>query len=71
MLSMQMVAAGEYTALNEDSVHDKGNPALELLQEPQQALKDFPLDNAGSIDWVKTLNDGHIEPRKGVTGKEK
>jgi len=71
LLYGQVVVSEEFLPLAEDGVHDKSGSAIEFLQEPQQALKDFPLDNAGAVDWVRTLQDGYIEPRKGVTGKEK
>ncbi|MEN8169372.1 MAG: c(7)-type cytochrome triheme domain-containing protein [Pseudomonadota bacterium] len=57
--------------LAEDGIHDPTNPAFELLQEPADALMNLPVDINGMTDWVKTLQNGHIAPRKGVTGKEK
>ncbi|MDH3354215.1 MAG: cytochrome c3 family protein [Chromatiales bacterium] len=66
-----IATAEDFLPLINDGVHDNQSGAIGLLQEPEKALKDFPLDNAGAIDWVKTLADGSIEPRKGLTGKEK
>lgn len=57
--------------LAEDGIHDIQNPAFALLQEPSQALSNFPVDPNGKTDWVRTMQDGHIAPRTGVTGEEK
>lgn len=58
-------------ALSKDGIHDTQNPAFSLLQEPAEALTNLPVDANGQIDWVKTLQNGHIAPRTGVTGTEK
>ena len=42
-----------------------------LLQEPAEAMANLPVDANGRINWVKTLQNGHIAPRNGVTGTEK
>ena len=57
--------------LAKDGIHDPTNPAFELLQEPADALTNLPVDANGRTDWVMTLQNGHISPRKGVTGKER
>ena len=56
--------------LSEDGIHDAQNPAFSLLQEPAEALANLPVDANGKTDWVKTLQNGHIAPRNGVTGEE-
>ncbi len=57
--------------LSEDGIHDASNPAFGLLQEPAEALANLPVDANGKTDWVKTLQNGHIAPRNGVTDGEK
>jgi c(7)-type cytochrome triheme protein len=57
--------------LAKDGIHDTLNPAFQLLQEPSEALSNMPVDNNGRTDWVKTIQNGIITPRNGVTGDEK
>jgi len=57
--------------LSEDGLHDPGSPAFGLLQEPAEALSNLPQDVNGRVDWVKSIQNGHILPRQGVTGQEK
>lgn len=50
-----------------DGLHDPGNPALSLLQEPKEALSELPRANDGNnVDWVQALEDGYIEPRTNI-----
>jgi len=71
LLPLVARAEGTFTPLAEDGIHDPQSPAFELLQPPQQALQHLPLDKRGNPNWVASLQDGHIQPRTGVTGKEK
>lgn len=60
-------AAGDWSPLAHDGLHDPDNPALDLLQEPAEALSHLPPDTAGNqVRWVKALQDGYIEPRSNV-----
>jgi c(7)-type cytochrome triheme protein len=53
--------------LAEDGLHDPYSPALEYLQEPEEALSVLPRDTAGNnVNWVKALEDGYIEPRTNI-----
>ncbi|MCU7804892.1 MAG: hypothetical protein KZQ92_21755 [Candidatus Thiodiazotropha sp. (ex Lucinoma borealis)] len=57
----------KWKSLATDGVHDSSNPALYLLQEPEEALSHFPSDTAGNqVHWVKALQDGYIEPRTNI-----
>ena len=59
-------AAG-WPPLGGDGVHDPQSPALDLLQEPAEALGALPPDTAGNqVRWVKALRDGYIEPRTNI-----
>lgn len=31
---------------------------------------DFPMDRLGMIDWVKSINEGYVNPRKSISGDE-
>lgn len=42
---------------------DPDNPAYPILQDPEQAMGDFPTDRYGQIDWVRALQQGEIAPR--------
>ncbi len=61
---------GDIVILTEDGIHDPYNSAVGgILQQPVEAMVDFPRDSAGIIDWVKTLEIGMIAPRSDVTGE--
>lgn len=50
-----------------DGVHDPRNPALSLLQEPEEALSELPrADDGNNVDWVQALDDGYVEPRTNI-----
>ena len=61
---------GQVVPIAEDGIHDPNDTAVKILQEPSQAMKDFPRDNAGIINWVKVLNQDLIEPRQSLTGEQ-
>ncbi len=54
--------------LAEDGIHDPKGAAIDVLQEPREAMKDFPKDRRGEVDWVRALQEGYINPRKSRTG---
>ncbi len=56
--------------LVDDGIHDPTNDAINILQEPVEAMVDFPVDRRGQIDWVKTLRNNMINPRKSIDGDE-
>lgn len=62
---------GDVVAIAEDGIHDPLNDAVKILQPPSEALKDFPRDSRGVINWVEALDQGLIAPRTGLTGQEK
>lgn len=62
---------GEVVPLAEDGIHDPTNQAVaKVLQEPVEAMADFPRDDKGIIDWVKVLDQGLINPRKSLMGTD-
>jgi c(7)-type cytochrome triheme protein len=61
---------GEVVPLSEDGIHDPTNDAVKLLQEPYEAMSEFPRDSQGIIDWVQTLRQGLIDPRMSLTGED-
>lgn len=52
-----------------DGIHDVENNAFLTLQDPTVALDGFPIDRRLQINWVKTLDQGLIEPRADLLGK--
>jgi len=62
---------GDVIAIPEDGIHDPENDAVNTLQQPSDAMKDFPRDARGVINWVETLDRGLVAPRTGLTGGEK
>ena len=58
------IAAGNWSSLRNDRLHDPGSPSLRVLQEPEEALSLLPPDTAGNkVNWVKALQMGVIDPR--------
>ena len=74
LLGLTLLAAGTgeaagWRALAEDALHDPEGPAIDLLQQPAEALSRLPADGAGNrVDWVEALREGHIEPRGSLAG---
>lgn len=62
---------GDVVPISEDGIHDPENAAVKTLQPPAEAMRDFPRDARGVINWVETLDSGIIAPRTGITGGEK
>ncbi|MGD8569497.1 MAG: cytochrome c3 family protein [Gammaproteobacteria bacterium] len=53
----------------DDDYHDTDNNAIVVLQSPTEAMADFPRDRRNEVDWVKTLDQGLIEPRADLKGE--
>ncbi len=56
-------------SLHDDGKHDESNDAFAVLQDPTVAMRDFPVDRRQQVNWVKTLDNGLIEPRASLDGK--
>jgi len=52
----------------DDSYHDTHNDAIVVLQSPTEAMAKFPRDRREEVDWVKTLDQGLIDPRVNLKG---
>lgn len=64
VLAAQATRAGDWLPLARDGVHDPASPALELLQDPREALSALAPDTAGNqVRWVEALDKGQINPR--------
>jgi len=61
---------GDVVPVYEDGIHDPTNEATKVLQEPVEAMENFPRDKAGIVDWVQAIEQGYINPRKGLHGEE-
>lgn len=62
---------GDIVPIKKDGIHDPDNDAANVLQPPYEAMKGFPRDGRGVVNWVEALDQGLINPRTGVTGNEK
>ena len=60
---------GDVVNVEDDGIHDPSNITVKYLQQPYDAMTNFPRDNAGIVDWVQVLEQGLIDPRKSVDGK--
>ena len=62
--------ADDWKALEEDELHDPSNPAISILQDPEEALSVLAPDTAGNqVDWAEALRQGQIEPRASLQGE--
>lgn len=59
---------GDIVNVEDDGIHDPSNLTVKYLQQPYDAMANFPRDNAGIVDWVQTLESGLIDPRMSVDG---
>ena len=59
------------TPLTNDGIHDPTNPAIGSLQNPKESMATFPKDRRGEVDWVRTLREGFIKPRRSVMGDDR
>ena len=63
-LASEAATAGDWVRLEADGIHDPTNPALQVLQQPAEALSLLPEDSVGNqVRWVRALAGGYIEPR--------
>lgn len=63
--SAYVMAEGVYSTnpLADDGIHDPANDAIGIMQQPGEAMADFPVDRRGAVNWVKTLQMGKVTPR--------
>ena len=60
-------AEQNWKSLKNDGLHDPDNPAIDLLQEPAEALSQLPPDSVGNkVLWNQALQQGYIEPRTNI-----
>ena len=59
--------ARSWKSLARDGIHDPGDPALSLLQQPAEALSRLPPHAGGDlVDWDAALRQGLIQPRSNI-----
>lgn len=57
----------KHLPLAKDDLHDPTNPAILMLQEPEEALSKLPPDAVGNqTRWVQALEQGLISPRASI-----
>jgi len=59
---------GAVIPFTNDGIHDPENDAITVYQHPETALKTFPRDAAGIIDWSKAMDMGMLIGRANVEG---
>ncbi len=59
-----------FQPLREDGIHDPDNDAIASLQEPEESMKDFPVDRRGGVNWARALEQGLINPRMSRAGDD-
>lgn len=68
--ALKVVTPEKVKALVDSGIYSLDNDAIGILQNPTEALNDFPTNRRHEIDWVKALNDGLITPRANLDGTE-
>ena len=68
LISGTLLAATQtWKLLVDDGLHDPQSPAIELLQEPSEALILLPPDTTGNrVSWMEAVRDRYIEPRSNL-----
>lgn len=62
-----MAQERQWQLIAEDGLRDPRSPAVRVLQQPGEALKQLSPDTAGNqVRWVKALQEGQIAPRSGL-----
>ncbi len=57
----------KWNSLQRDEIHDPTCEAINVLQQPYEALSELPYDYTGNnVQWVKALREGFIEPRTNI-----
>ena len=64
------VQAPVFTDLKSDGIHDPVNEAINTLQQPEKAMKDFPADRRGAVNWAQAIEQGIVDPRMSLRGEE-
>ncbi len=68
--SLRIVTPEKVKPLVESGIYAADNDSIGILQNPIEALADFPTNRRHEIDWVKALNAGLIAPRANIDGTE-
>ncbi|VAW88954.1 Oligopeptide transport system permease protein OppC (TC 3.A.1.5.1) [hydrothermal vent metagenome] len=68
--ALKVVTPEKVKALVDSGIYSLDNDAIGILQNPTEALENFPTNRRHEIDWVKALNDGLITPRANIDGTE-
>ena len=69
LAAIASAATARWDSLRQDELHDPRNPAIDVLQEPGEALSVLAPDPAGNkVDWVASLQQGLIQPRTSLDG---
>ena len=55
--------------LRSDGIHDPEGQEITSLQEPAVAMKNFPVDRRGMVNWAKAIDEGVIDPRHSRSGE--
>ena len=57
-------------SIEDDGLHDPSNDAIKTLQNPVVAMKDFPFDRRGGVNWVQAIDQGVVAPRTSLQGDQ-
>ena len=60
---------GEVIPVAEDGIHDPTNDAVEVFQNPYEAMLEFPRDSVGIVNWIEAIKQGLIDPRADLEGE--
>ncbi len=67
LIAAPVLLAENWKSLENDELHDPSNPAVDVLQQPAEALSVLAPDSAGNqVDWVEAIRLGQIAPRSSL-----
>jgi len=67
---LRIVKPEHIKALVDSGIYSSDNESLSILQNPTEALADFPTNRRHEIDWIKAIDEGLIVPRANIDGSE-
>ncbi len=67
---LRIVKPEKLKELTQSGIYSADNESLAILQNPTEAMADFPTNRRHEVDWIKALDDGLINPRANIDGSE-
>lgn len=67
LVQISVAHGQQWKTIESDGLHDPTSSAVNVLQDPGEALSVLPPDQVGNqVNWVRALRDGYIKPRNSL-----